>query len=116
MNKAPDAAEVEAPEDSVTVTLSTPVKAFGKRDDTVTLRRPLGKDIKICGFPLRIHGDGSFEFIAHIIARYIERLGGMTAGAVDALPPEDWIALQSAVTDFFKTSPTSGSEDSPELD
>lgn len=93
--------------DTVTITLSAPVKAFGKDIQELTLRGPNGKDIRECGFPFFNFVDANKNRCDKIdtgsIAKYIKNLSSppITANTVDQLTPADFINCTNAVAGFF---------------
>ena len=91
---------------TVTVTLSTPIEAHGETLSALTLREPIGKDIRTLGMPYRISTeDGSIIVDTGVVARYVSGLGGIPLSAVDKMPPGDWAGGMSAVLGFFGMAP-----------
>lgn len=96
-------------DDSVTIPLSNPITAHGNEIESVTLRRPKGKDIVACGYPLQL-GEGAAVPQAGAIAKYIARLGGIPPSSVDKIDPEDFNACMSVIVGFFGQSDQTGTK------
>lgn len=100
-----------------TIPLAEPVQAYGKTIDCIELRRPTGKEIRDCGYPMQFDEDGNMTPLAGAIARYISKLGDLPMGTVDQIDPAAWSACMGAVLLFFGQSPaisTTSPEKSPE--
>jgi len=90
-------------DDSVTIRLSAPITAHAREISEVTLRRPKGKDIVACGYPLQL-GEGAAVPQAGAIAKYIARLGGIPPSSVDQIAPEDFNEAMGVIVGFFGQS------------
>ncbi len=90
-----------------TVELTTPIQAHGEEVHALTLRPPLGKDIRVIGFPFAmasVGGDTETRFDAKVISRYVVELAGVPLSSVDQLSAADWVEVMGAVTSFFGQS------------
>ncbi len=91
---------------SVTVKLAVPIEAHGETLSELTMREPVGKDIRINGMPFRFHAeDGSIITDAAAVHRYIAALAAVPPSTVDRLAPSDWSAAMAAVLGFFGAAP-----------
>lgn len=84
----------------VTIRLSTPLPgeaAFGDPVTEITLRDPVGRDVRDFGFPVR---DNQMD--EKRMAAWIAGLAALPPSAVDAMSLQDWMACAMAVSDFFK--------------
>lgn len=91
-------------EQSFVIALSRPVKAYDETVQTLTLRKPTGKDVRAIGFPYKLVGDDSVVLRADAIAAYIVALANVPMSSVDQLDPSDMNALGWAIARFFTGS------------
>jgi Phage tail assembly chaperone proteins, E, or 41 or 14 len=96
--------------------LMRPIEAYGDTVKELTFREPIGKDIRLCGFPIKFsasEGDGpNFSMPdAQVVHALIARLANIPPSAVDTLCLADLVACQSVVMGFFGDQ-TSGSTSS----
>lgn len=87
------------------IPLKEPIQAYGKTVDLIKMRRPLGKEIRDCGFPMKFDEEGNMHPVAGVIARYISKLGDLPMGAVDQMDPVDFSACMGEILLFFGQSP-----------
>jgi hypothetical protein len=90
-----------------TFKLRTPIKApNGDPLPSLALREPTARDIRELGLPYTVEAGlggqgGGMRFDTQVIARYIERLGGVTMTDIDTLHPLDFNDIVQAVVAFF---------------
>ncbi len=89
------------------IALTQPIKAHDETVESLTLRRPTGKDVRELGYPYKISADESVSLQADVIARYIERLAAIPRSSVDQMDPVDLNAAAWAVAGFFLGSAAS---------
>ena len=94
--------EIKGP---VTIPLKVPIQAHGEEVSSLTLRRPTGKDIRICGFI----ADANGEINTQAIHNYIVQLGGIPGSSVDRLDAEDFMSAMVAVCGFLGGFPGTSS-------
>jgi hypothetical protein len=113
-----------------TLSLTTPIKAHGEMVSELTFREPLGKDIRVLGFPFEGSGEngkGRGSVDAAGVSRYIVTLANVPLSSVDQLSAPDWTAAMGLVAGFFadtepssstatSTQPTSGAMSSTSSD
>jgi hypothetical protein len=103
-----------------TFTLRTPIKApNGDPLRKLALREPTARDIRELGLPYTVEAGrggqgGGMRFDTQVIARYIERLGGVTMTDIDTLHPLDFNDIVQAVVAFFGGSEAKTEEDTGE--
>jgi hypothetical protein len=108
-------------DDTTDIKLSTPVEAHGKTVDTLTFRKPMGRDIRECGSPQYRSVDESaptlmrIETNAGAMAKYISRLGNIPPSSVDRLSAADWLSCAGAVLGFFMTPESSPATPSTDI-
>lgn len=88
----------------VHVPLLKPIEAHGKTITELTLRKPGGKEMRLCGVPYRFGVDGHGQVMiidAAVVARFISMLGNVPPSTVDRLEVEDWQAAMDGVMSFF---------------
>ncbi|MGI4850554.1 MAG: phage tail assembly protein [Janthinobacterium lividum] len=98
----------------VTVKLSEPLQAHGEMLQSLTLRAPKGKDLRIAGYPFRMGGDKGQDVVTDPVAvsKLISSLGGIPTSSVDLLEAVDWQACMAAIGGFLgPTGATSSSTD-----
>lgn len=86
------------------IDLSEPIPAHGSTLTQLTIRPPLGKDLRVAGYPFRIAGAGEkSEMVtdAGVISRLVSDLAGIPLSSVDMLQAPDWQACMSAVSTFL---------------
>lgn len=86
--------------DPHTIYLANAKEAHGEPISAIKLRKPEGKDIRECGYPLRI-SDGGAEPLAGPISKYISRLGGVPQHVADSLSADEWNQGMGIVLGFF---------------
>jgi len=89
--------------DPVTLTLSQPVQGPEGEITALTLRPPVGKDLRECGLPYTV-GNG-VEFDAEVCAKLMARLSGVVPPVIDRLAAGDFIAGCMTILGFM-TPPT----------
>lgn len=87
-----------------TIPLSKPIQAHGEELKALTLRAPVGRDLRTAGVPYCITNDGDIRVDAAIMAKMIGALASIPPSAVDALTAEDWQAAMMGVLGFFGTT------------
>lgn len=85
---------VEAEDGTVTVWLHEPVKVDGKEGLSVTLRKPVGRDLRT----LKTDGDG---IDIGQLMDLAGRLCGLLPGQMDDMNVRDVMLLQGVAGDFF---------------
>lgn len=85
---------------SVSVALTKPVQAHGDEVAVLELRKPTGKDIRVCGMPYRIEA-GAVVIDAAACAKLIAGLAAVPPSTVDALAASDWTACVNAIMGFL---------------
>lgn len=89
---------------SVTIPLRQPlpgIAAFGQEVTAITLRPPVGRDIRACGVPYRVTDGNAADINPEGISRLIAQLGALPPSAVDELSAADWQACMIAIIGFF---------------
>jgi hypothetical protein len=92
---------------TATVTLIQPVQAYGEPHKVLTFREPNGKDIRLCGFPIKFLAGDNPEAPTYsmpdagVVHALIARLANIPPSAVDTMCLADLVACQSAVMGFF---------------
>lgn len=90
-------------EDSAVVDLLKPVEAHGETITRLVLRRPTGKDMRLCGNLFIFSGDGGDSTINNAaVAKYITRLGDVPPSVVDALDGVDFMAAGLKISLFLR--------------
>lgn len=89
-----------------TIPLAKPVQAHGKALAELTLRRPTGKDLRICGHVYKLTADGEIAVQAPAMHRMIAELAGVPPSAIDLLDGADWEAASQTVLGFIITGMT----------
>jgi hypothetical protein len=84
--------------------LAAPIQAHGAEVDTLTLRRPTGRDVRELGFPYKLGSDESVVLATEVIAKYISRLAGIPLSSVDQMAPSDINDLGWVIAGFFLNS------------
>jgi hypothetical protein len=103
-----------------TVSLIQPVEAYGEAQKVLTFREPTGKDIRLCGFPIKfLAGDGPESPTysmpdSGVVHALIARLANIPPSAVDSMCLADLVACQTAVMGFFGET-TSGGTSSTDI-
>lgn len=92
-------------EDTV-VALSTAITAHGNEVQSLSLRRPTGKDVREIGLPYKMMVDESVTVQTEVAAKYISRLAAIPMSSVDAIDPADFNTLAWAVAGFFMAPAT----------
>jgi hypothetical protein len=88
--------------DRVKLALSAPITAHGNQVSELSFRPMTGKDLRICGFPVK--GDSIDAAVVH---RLIATLAEVPPSSIDELSAADWTAAFNVVQDFL-VAPTSG--------
>lgn len=86
------------------VKLGEPIQAHGSTMHELTIRPPVGKDLRVAGYPFRIAGGGEkSEMVtdAAVVSRLISDLAGIPLSSVDQMQAADWQACMSAVSIFL---------------
>ena len=85
---------------STTITLRKPLEIAGEVVSELTLREPLGGDIRRCGIPFTVKA-GDVVIDSEAIAKYISVLAVVPPSTVDKLSAPDFLDCQNAVMLFF---------------
>jgi hypothetical protein len=99
--------------------LRQPIQAHGKEISELTFRKPLGKDIRKNGMPIKIEitkAGTQIQIIdAEAMAAHISDLAGIPPSSVDAMDPIDFTEASTIVGGFFNQEPPSstGTGNSP---
>ena len=88
------------------ISLAHPVKAHGKELAELTLRRPTGRDMRVCGQVYKLTTDGEIAVQAQAMHRMIAELAGVPPSAVDLLDAADWNAASAVVLGFIMAAET----------
>jgi hypothetical protein len=88
------------------LTLLVPIQAYGETVTKLEFRDPIGKDLRICGFPFKFEaGEAESAGYSHpnaqAIHALIARLSNIPPSAVDTLCLADFAACMEIVTSFF---------------
>jgi hypothetical protein len=75
--------------------------AFGAEVAEITLRPPVGRDLRSCGVPYRVTEGNVADINPEAVSRLIAQLGGLPPSAVDALSAVDWQSCMVAILGFF---------------
>jgi hypothetical protein len=92
------------------VGLSKPYLAFGEPVHRVRLRKPIARDVKKCGYPIRpvFSDDGltmkGYEILPDVVMKYIPLLADppLTPATVDQLEIVDLNAFSTVINRFFQ--------------
>lgn len=81
--------------------LSRPVQFGSDMLETLDVREPTAKDIKVLGFPL--NADKKVD--TAIVYSYVSRLAAIPPSTVDQISATDFIGLMALIIGFFGGSP-----------
>jgi Phage tail assembly chaperone proteins, E, or 41 or 14 len=94
-----------------TLKLRTPVRKGTTELTELTFRRPLGKDVRQCGFPTKTEVTASGTQIQHVdteaAARLISALAVIPPTSVDEMDPADFTEAVAIIAGFFNPQATS---------
>lgn len=86
----------------ITVTLTTPITAYGAEVKTLTLRRPTGQDARELGaLPYSVNDAGRPVPDLAVTAKYLMRLCDIPMSSVDQISLTDLNTLIWQVSGFF---------------
>jgi len=91
--------------DSVTIELTSPIKAGSELIERLTFRQPKAKDLR--GISLTI-GDGGFRLEMDSVLKLAARCSGQTDHAIGELSLKDMTEVGKAVMDFILPSQETG--------
>jgi hypothetical protein len=105
---------------SITVTLSKPIKAHGRDVSELTLRPLTGKDFRICCAPVKVGMRGEEGIVdTQAVSSLISELAGVPIGSVDQLAGVDWFTCWCVIQDFLDTMnmavPSTAMQSSPPI-
>jgi Phage tail assembly chaperone proteins, E, or 41 or 14 len=90
--------------DHITVTLSTPINAYGEDVSVIKMRKPTGADLLRVGNPVEFDPISDPPKISHNMQRVqqmVARLANIPSSSLEKMATQDWVACAWAVTPFF---------------
>ena len=99
--------------DTITITLTRPVRSIDRELTELVMREPTGRDLAECGFPTRVREGGAIEIDPVAVNKLGARLCNVGRPTIESLRMADWNALMAAVLGFLGGSaPTSSTDTS----
>lgn len=89
---------------AVVIPLTAPVEHGSERITQLTLRQPVGKDLRTCGVPYKLTPDQEIVIEGHAMHRMIAALAEVPPSVIDRIAAEDWQEASLAVLGFIMGS------------
>jgi hypothetical protein len=103
--------EAQEPNDSWPITVKLLRKSiFGNKRERLTeltFREPTGRDIVMCGNPVRIDGTGEIVVDEAKMTKMMAQLSGVLLPLLNDMHPVDWNSCSYRLRRFFLPDPTS---------
>ena len=97
--------------DTITITLTRPVRSVDRELTELVMREPTGRDLAESGFPTRVREGGAIEIDPVAVNKLGARLCGVGRPTIESLRMADWNAVMTAILGFLGDTAATSSTD-----